>query len=49
MLKAFIEHLEESNAQVIQSRDHYKRMAEEALKCAAGCQWKWFLRRVESE
>ncbi|HBS6492485.1 TPA: hypothetical protein MAM84_004619 [Klebsiella pneumoniae] len=38
VLKAFIEHLEESNAQVIQSRDHYKRMAEEALKCAAGCQ-----------
>lgn len=39
VLKAFIEHLEgriaeleESNAQVIQSRDHYKRMTEEGLK-----------------
>ncbi|EPK2688283.1 hypothetical protein [Klebsiella pneumoniae] len=39
VLKAFIEHLEgriaeleESNAQVIQSRDHYKRITKEGLK-----------------
>ncbi|MGG7716467.1 hypothetical protein PGN42_10405 [Klebsiella aerogenes] len=39
VLKAYIEHLEqriaeleESHAQVIQSRDHYKRMSEEGLK-----------------
>ncbi|WP_224360767.1 ead/Ea22-like family protein [Klebsiella michiganensis] len=31
-LKARIADLEESNAQVIQSRDHYKRMTEEGLK-----------------
>jgi|GEM_PF-2125938 len=30
--KRRIEELEESNAQVIQSRDHYKRMTEEGLK-----------------
>ncbi len=32
MLKSRIAELEESNAQVIQSRDHYKRMTEEGLK-----------------
>lgn len=31
-LQARIAELEESNAQVIQSRDHYKRMTEEGLK-----------------
>ncbi|HHS9841559.1 TPA: hypothetical protein ACTW4A_002117 [Klebsiella pneumoniae] len=31
-LQARITELEESNAQVIQSRDHYKRMTEEGLK-----------------
>ncbi|SSH46743.1 RelE family toxin-antitoxin system [Klebsiella pneumoniae] len=31
-----IAELEESNAQVIQSRDHYKRMTEEGLKKLAG-------------
>ncbi|WKM72917.1 hypothetical protein Q2T70_03980 [Klebsiella oxytoca] len=32
MLKSRIAELEESNAQIIQSRDHYKRMTEEGLK-----------------
>lgn len=32
MLKSRISELEESHAQVIQSRDHYKRMTEEGLK-----------------
>ena len=32
MLKSRIAELEESNVQVIQSRDHYKRMTEEGLK-----------------
>lgn len=32
MLKSRIAELEESHAQVIQSRDHYKRMTEEGLK-----------------
>ena len=31
-LQARIAEMEESNAQVIQSRDHYKRMTEEGLK-----------------
>ncbi|MCP6401419.1 ead/Ea22-like family protein, partial [Klebsiella pneumoniae] len=31
-LRQRIAELEESNAQVIQSRDHYKRMTEEGLK-----------------
>ncbi|WP_240325853.1 hypothetical protein [Klebsiella quasipneumoniae] len=32
MLRSRIAELEESHAQVIQSRDHYKRMSEEGLK-----------------
>lgn len=36
-LRQRIAELEESNAQVIQSRDHYKRMTEEGLKQLAEC------------